>query len=177
MSTNRWTDRFVLGRGSHLAGLLTAREWRAVSQGEGKIHMKNMLERLREARAARQENRDAGFSLIELIVVIAIIGILIAIAIPVYGNIQKNAKDNQLKNAAATGASVAAAHIVEKSPASLAALNTELDKSEGDDYTLTAALSGTETVPSTSNFCITAAPVADKSLVGGTSATSGPGCP
>ena len=53
-----------------------------------------MLARIRKA----QEEREGGFTLIELLVVIIIIGILAAIAIPVFLNQRKKGYDAQVKS-------------------------------------------------------------------------------
>jgi prepilin-type N-terminal cleavage/methylation domain-containing protein len=136
--------------------------------------MRAFIKNYLEAEKARreEEGREAGFSLIELIVVVVILAILAAVAIPIFLGIQQSAKDNALKAVAATAAAAVAADLASNSPQTTATgpIDTDIYKSDGN---ATVTVAGTISL---GGFCVLASPAGSTAgTPTGVAAAAGPG--
>ncbi|MGW9586348.1 prepilin-type N-terminal cleavage/methylation domain-containing protein [Microbacterium sp. NPDC055455] len=137
--------------------------------------IKNYIEAIKARR--EDEDREGGFSLVELIVVVVVIGILIAVAFPIFGAVQHNAAVGSLNSAAAEGATVAASEVA-LGNADATTIGAAIDQSETGDYTLALAPSFDD-YDDLNDVCIiaTADPDGALSAAGGDTGSAGPGCP
>ncbi len=122
------------------------------------------MTRITKALADRREklakNEAEGFTLIELLVVVIIIGVLAAIAIPVYMGIQNSAKESSLQTDATNAKIAVIAYQTENGDLPAAGDVTALDSKFGatsGEYTDSVTLS----ITATGGFCVEVDPTAD----------------
>lgn len=115
-------------------------------------------------KARREESGDAGFSLIELIVVVVILGILAAVAIPIFLGLQGQAEDSARETVAANASSQLAAKIG-VNPAYTFVAADFASLTDGGKYVISS-----NTFTGLEDYCVTVTEGAD-------TADSGPGCP